>query len=245
MSCSQISSGFTPREAYIEVTGFHTKNETNVMANLYKYKRGMDRAAAAAPAAKPTCPKPQSKKPQAKLLPAGKRLRSDQVDAIEAQKLTKKMIRSAAHKQATLELQAAQVSGRSPNGKAKEIVDRLNEEHELTPNSVLTKRGIAQAVALGKAGTSPEAAGPKPKVQALSKALGIRAQLMQLTGHEQGSRKLLASAMASLKGTDLECLLDNKHKRVRMVRAIKAACPELRTKEKKSADDRRAEWLCR
>ena len=62
----------------------HTKNETNVMANLRKHKRGMDRAAAAAPAAKPTCPKPQSKKPQAKLLPAGKRLRSDQVDALAA-----------------------------------------------------------------------------------------------------------------------------------------------------------------
>ena len=73
----------------------------------------------------------------------------------------------------------------------------------------------------------------------------MRAQLLQLYGQEQGSRKLLASAMASVKGSNLENLLDTKGKRLRMVRAIKAACPELRTRQKKCAEDRRAEWLCR
>jgi hypothetical protein len=38
------------------------------------------------------------------------------------------------------------------------------------------------------------------------KAKAKSAQLMQMSGQEQGSRKLLTSAMASLKGTDLEVL---------------------------------------
>ena len=98
----------------------------------------------------------------------------------------------------------------------------------------------------GKIGLSPELPGHKSTVpKEFTKALGIRAQLMQLCGQEQGSRKLLASAMASVKGTDLEALLDSRGKRLRMVRAIKAACPELRTLQRKNADDRRAEWLCR
>ena len=90
---------------------------------------------------------------------------------------------------------------------------------------------------MGKAGESPDAPGPKGEApKSLAKALGLRAQLLQLSGQEQGSRKLLASAMASVQGTDLENLLEPRWKRARFFRAIKEACPELRTKQKKSSE---------
>ena len=136
--------------------------------------------------------------------------------------------------------------GRAAPGAKQQIVERVNDKFNLSPTSALTISGISQHVAIRGAGVSPELPGPKSTVpKELTKALGIRAQLMQLCGQEQGSRKLLASAMASVKGTDLEALLDSRGKRLRMVRAIKAACPELRTLQRKNADDRRAEWLCR
>eukprot|EP00966_Prymnesium_polylepis_P008587 198325-Prymnesium_polylepis.2 len=244
-----VNAGLTAAEAYDAVPELHAHGK-KVLQNLRKRakaQRGLDEPAGSAgakPAAKP--PKPKAK-PRHALLPKGKRLRSDQVDAIEVHKAERRLRRSAAHKQATRELEELKAGGgRTPNGKLVEIADRANEEHNLSASQRLTPRGISQAVQLGKAGDSPQPPGPPPLApKSLAKSLGIRAQLMQMAGAEQGSRKLLASAMASLMGTDLEGLLDNKSKRKRMVRVIKAACPELRTKQRKSSDDRRAEWLCR
>ena len=250
-SCSQcIATDCTPRAAYEAVKAAHRNWGAGEAAiqNIRRRARLGREAEAAAEEPKPKKPKPKPKPPKKKtsILPKGKRLRPDQVDAISAERVAKRQKRSAAHKQATTELAAAQAGGRSPNGKREEIVARINKEHELSPQSALKPGAIAKAVSVGKAGLSPELPGPKPLIpKELSKVLGIRAQLLQLSGQEQGSRKLLASAMASIKDTDLESVLDSKGKRLRMVRAIKAACPELRTRQRKCAEDRRAEWLCR
>ena len=244
-----VDSGYTPREAYEAVPQLQERGET-VLQNLRKHVRTERAKLDAPPAAKKQIAKKQkqqkNKKKKPATLPKGKRLRTDQVDAISAQKMQKRQRRSDAHKEATSELAKAQESGRAPNGAKQQIVDRVNQKYDLSPSSALTTNAITKFVSAGKVGLSPELPGPKSTVpKELTKALGIRAQLMQLCGQEQGSRKLLASAMASVKGTDLEALLDSRGKRLRMVRAIKAACPELRTLQRKNADDRRAEWLCR
>lgn len=241
-----VDSGYTPREAYEAVPQLQERGET-VLQNLRKQVRTARAKLDAPPAVKKTIAKKQKKKKPA-ILPKGKRLRSDQVDAIAAEKAAKRQRRSAAHKEATSELVKAKErgGGRAAPGAKQQIVERVNDKFNLSPTSALTISGISQHVAIRGAGVSPELPGPKSTMpKELTKALGIRAQLMQLCGQEQGSRKLLASAMASVKGTDLEALLDSRGKRLRMVRAIKAACPELRTLQRKSADDRRAEWLCR
>ena len=250
-SCSQcIATDCTPREAYEAVKAAHRSWGAGEAAiqNIRKRAREGREAEAAAEKPKPK-PKPKIKKKIKKkaYLPKGKRLRTDQVDAIAADKEATRRNRSEAHKKATAALVKLRTdSGRAPNGALDEIVTKINDEYGLTGTEALTPRGVTLAVHKGKQGESPEAPGPKSLIpKEFSRALGLRAQLLQLSGQEQGPRKLLASAMASIKDTDLESLLDNKDKRNRMVRAIKAACPELRTKQRKSADDRRAEWLCR
>ena len=59
-------------------------------------------AAAPPPEKSPKNPTPKKKKAPASGLPKGKRLRSDQVDSIAADKDAKRQKRLAAHKQATL-----------------------------------------------------------------------------------------------------------------------------------------------
>jgi hypothetical protein len=248
---SQVVKGLcTPPEAYEAVPQLATRGKKCIQGirKRAKHQSQLNEAATITHPKKPrkATPKPKAKAKKA-LLPKGKRLRPDQVDAIAIEQTARRTKRSEAHKRATLELEEAREdAGRTPNGKTKEIVERLNEEYELSPGSLLTERGVSQAVALGKAGGSPQLPGPKSKTpKGLAKALGVRAQLLQLSGQEVGSRKLLASAMAAFQGTELESLLDERWKRDRLVRAIKAACPEIVTKKRKSSEDRRAEWLCR
>ena len=246
-----VDTGCTARAAYDQVPALHARGESCIQNINKRGKQALKNLEEELPPStqkKQPKPKPKKLKPKKKsLLPKGKRLRPDQVDALMVEKIAKRQNRSDAHKKATSELAKLREGGeKAAKGARAEIVSRINEEFGLTGTEALTPRGISQAVAKDKAGESPDQPGPKSSVpKALTKSLGIRAQLLQLSGQEQGSRKLLASAMASIKGTDLESLLDSKDKRMRMVRAIKAACPELRTKQKKGAEDRRAEWLCR
>ena len=151
-----VSSGFSAKEAYDAVPQLHARGES-VIQNIRKRAREQraKNEAVAAPVKKAPAKKAANKelkKPAARLLPKGKRLRSDQVDAIAAEKLAKRQKRSAAHKEATAELAALQKDGRSPNGAKKEIAERANKKHGLSPKSALTPRGIGEAVARGKAG---------------------------------------------------------------------------------------------
>jgi hypothetical protein len=244
-----VNSNLTSEEAYEAVPELHARGRT-VLQNLRKrarLQRGLNEAAdPAQPAAKPAAKPPKPKANPKPLLPKGKRLRSDQVDAVAAENVARRNVRSQAHKEATSELAQAREGGRTSNGKLKEIVDRVNEQHNLSPSSMLTTGAISKFVKEGRSGASPEQPGPKPKTpKEFTKALGLRAQLLQISGQEVGSRKLITAAMASLQDSEFEDLLDTKSKRRQLMRAVKAACPELRTRRKQSADDRRAEWLCR
>jgi hypothetical protein len=197
------------------------------------------------PAAKPVVKPPVKKQ---SVLPKGKRLRTDQVDAILVEAHARTRRRVVAHKEATAELAASQLAGTSHGSRATPaaIAQRASDKHALSPGSILTAKGISRFVADGRAGESPLKPGPQSKVpKELTFALGARAQLLQLTGQEQSPRKLLAAAMAAMAGTDFEGVLDSKAKRNKLTRMIKAVCPELETKRKKVADDRRVEWLCR
>eukprot|EP00966_Prymnesium_polylepis_P321578 7377887-Prymnesium_polylepis.1 len=186
------------------------------------------------------------KKSSKGLLPDGKRLRPDQVEALERHKDNKRVHRNAAHKKASLALQEAQCTARQrePGFTAKAIVERVNSEAALTPRSKLTASGIKQHVANGKAGISPKAPGPPPQLpKELFRAAGVRAQLLQIAGQEQSTAKIAASMLATLDGNELVSLLNTKGKRRNAIKKVKQMCHELATKTKKTSEDRRVEWL--
>lgn len=102
-----VDTGCTPKEAYEAVPQLHQRGE-NCIQNIRKRareKREQLDEAAAAPAKKKAKPK-KVVKPK-RLLPKGKRLRPDKVDAIAAEKVAKRQRRSAAHKAATNKLAEA------------------------------------------------------------------------------------------------------------------------------------------
>ena len=133
-----VDSGYTPREAYEAVPQLQERGET-VLQHLRKQVRTARAKLDAPPAVKKTIAKKQKKKKPA-ILPKGKRLRSDQVDAIAAEKAVKRQRRSAAHKEATSELVKAKErgGGRAAPGAKQQIVERVNDKFNLSPTSALT-----------------------------------------------------------------------------------------------------------
>jgi len=102
-----IATGCTPRAAYDAVKAEHRSWGAGEAAIQNIRKRAREGREAEAAAEKPK-PKPKPKqKPKAKkkaYLPKGKRLRTDQVDAIAADKEATRRNRSEAHKKATAAL---------------------------------------------------------------------------------------------------------------------------------------------
>ena len=128
-----VDSGMDAREAYDAVPALQGRGQ-KCLQNLRKRARAerakQETAAPTTPAAKPSARKPAAKparRSRRSLLPKGKRLRSDQVDALAVASVDKRAKRTAAHKEASAALAAAreEAGGRTPNGKAQEIVERV------------------------------------------------------------------------------------------------------------------------
>ena len=157
-----VGSGLSAQEAYEAVPQLADRGE-KVLQNLRKRAREA-RALLEATAAPPKPAKPRAKKqkkPPA-VLPKGKRLRTDQVDAISAQKVQKRQRRSDAHKEATSELAKVQESGRAPNGAKQLIVDRVNQKYDLSPSSALTTNAIAKLCPRARLASRLSCQGPSP-----------------------------------------------------------------------------------
>ena len=108
MCCRQVVSGsHSPAEAYEAVPQLHERGKS-VVQNIRKRAREARAKQEAAPAPAPAAEKqvkPVKRKAKVALLPQGKRLRSDQVEALAAVKIAKRQRRAQAHKQATVELE--------------------------------------------------------------------------------------------------------------------------------------------
>ena len=123
-----VTAGHSPREAYEAVPQLQARGEA-VLQNIRKQARKLQAEDQAEGEAQAVVAPRGARRPTKKMesiLPKGKRLRSDQVDAIALQRAAKRAKRSAAHKQATTEAAKARNSGRMPNGKLAEIVNRVN-----------------------------------------------------------------------------------------------------------------------
>jgi hypothetical protein len=129
-----LSGDYNAREAYDAVPQLHARGE-GCIQNINKRARET-KAKSAAAKEKPTKKKPAKAKANKRILPKGKRLRSDQVDALAVEKEAKRRKKSDAHKAATNELASLMEKGggRTPNGAQHEIAERMSEAHGLSPD---------------------------------------------------------------------------------------------------------------
>ena len=128
-----VDTGCTAREAYDQVTALHARGEGCIQNINKRGKLELKKLEEELPPStqkKQSKPKPKPKKKS--LLPKGKRLRPDQVDAIMVEKIATRQNRSSAHKKATNELaKLREGGGRAGKGAKHEIVSRINEEFGL------------------------------------------------------------------------------------------------------------------